>query len=413
MLYRDLTNNLIKQNLNNNLFLYKNKRNKQNSLLIPTHIKEYQAKERPNTAKFLYNPRKSIKSYRSTYYNNSFSKKPTSPTTIRTIQSPSTSQIYMNLGQRDIIEKIIKEQSKKIYFNKRINYSQQLSAEELKSRFINSIPQNTYKRDLKRKMKEKLKEKPKSFKKEIKRIKKLDFNSNSINLIKANKKLIRNVGAISTGREMVYCKKNLNIVNNYFNKAAKQKARISMIMTNKFEFKNKEIFKGFNFDKSKKNISFIERINDKNYKKIKKKLLLRMKNKLKEKSIIFDNIITDEFNTNLEKIRSIKDDTISRNKINYVALTNKILLTNLIKQMRIIYMKDPAMNILRGNKTNTISDLRKEISLFDQFEGLYNKYNDDITFTRYNKIKLALTKFIKFIFKKETNFHDNYFGLPV
>ena len=138
-----------------------------------------------------------------------------------------------------------------------------------------------------------------------------------------------------------------------------------------------------------------------------------MKNKLKEKSIIFDNIITDEFNTNLEKIRSIKDDTISRNKINYVALTNKILLTNLIKQMRIIYMKDPAMNILRGNKTNTISDLRKEISLFDQFEGLYNKYNDDITFSRYNKIKLALTKFIKSKFKKETNFHDNYFGLPV
>ena len=105
---------------------------------------------------------------------------------------------------------------------------------------------------------------------------------------------------------------------------------------------------------------------------------------------------------------------MSRNKINYVALANKIFLTNLIKQMKIIYIKDPAMNILRGNTSKKISDLKKEVSLYDEFEGLYNKYNDDITFSRYNKIKLTLPKFIKTKFKKETHLkYDNYFGIPV
>ena len=57
-------------------------------------------------------------------------------------------------------------------------------------------------------------------------------------------------------------------------------------------------------------------------------------------------------------------------------------------------------------------DLKKEVSLYDEFEALYNKYNDDITFSRYNKIKLTLPKFIKTKFKKNLKF-DSYFGVPV
>ena len=413
MLYRYLTK--IKNDDN----LYKNNCNKQNSLLIPIHINEYQAKERPNTAQYVYNRRKTIKSHKGSFYNSvSMTKKPTSTTTIRTIQTPSSSQIYMKLDQRDKIEKIIKEESKKIHFIKKINNVHHLSSEELKRRLINKVPQNSYKRVLKRKLKESIKSKTTNTflqknKKEIKHIKKLDFNNNIINLIKANKKLIRNVGSFSTGKEMSYCKKNLNIVNNYFHKAAKQKERMSIIMTKKTDLNKKKSFTGFNYDNLHKNNNKLNVINNEKYKKFRNKLLLRNKNKLKEKSRVFDNIIIDQLNTNLEKIRSIKDDTYNTNKINYVSLTNKILLTNLVKQMKIIYIKDPDMNFLRGNEINKISDLRKEIPLFDEFEELSKKYNDDHIFSRYQKIKLSLPKFIKTKFKNKTNYFDNYFGVPV
>ena len=114
----------------------------------------------------------------------------------------------------------------------------------------------------------------------------------------------------------------------------------------------------------------------------------------------------------------MNDDTHNKHQINYVALTNKIYLSNLIKQMRLIYIRDPAMNILRGNKTKRISELLKEIPIFDEFEELYNVNDTDITISRYNKIKLTLPKFIKTKFKKSTNIKyghiiDNYFGIPV
>lgn len=404
MLYRYLTTKKIDNNL------YKKNCNKQNSLLIPYHIKEYQAKERPNTAQYLYNGRKTIKIHRGSFYNSvSITKKSTSHSTT------SSSQIYMKLDQRDKIEKIIKEESKKINFNKKINFVHHLSSEELKCRLFNKIPQNSYKRELKRKLKIS-KSKAKTFfetnKKEIKHIKKINFNNNINNLIKANKKLIRNVGSFSTGKEISYCKKNLNIVNNYFHKAAKEKERLSIIMTKKSDLNKKQIFAGFNYDNLyKNNQKLSEIINNEKYKKFKNKLLLRSKNKLKEKSRVFDRIMIDQINNNLEKIRSIKDDTYNRDKIDYVFLTNKILLTNLIKQMKIIYIKDPDMNDLTGNKVDINTDLRK-VSLFDEFEDLSHQYKDDKIFSRYQKIKLALPKYIKTKFKK-ANYSDNYFGIPV
>ena len=154
------------------------------------------------------------------------------------------------------------------------------------------------------------------------------------------------------------------------------------------------------------------------FNKFKNKLLFKKNNKLREKTRVFVTVIIDELNSNLEKIKSMNDDTHNKNQINYVALTNKIYLSNIIKQMRIIYIRDPAMNILRGNNTKKIWELQKEIPLFDEFEELYNLNDTDITIFRYNKIKLSLPKFIKTRFKKSTNFKyghiiDNYFGIPV
>jgi hypothetical protein len=420
MLYKKFSNRILKKDEEKNL-LSRNTKNKQNSLLLPSHSTEYIFNNRPATAKYIYNSKNSLKSRTNSALNSiSTAKKPTSPTTMRSIMTPGPSQIYKKLDMRDKIEKIIKEESKKIYFKQRINYGIHLSVEELRSRFMNPIPQNAYKRHLQRRIKEKLKLKSKTFfehsKKEIKKPKIIDYNSHTNNLISANHKLIRNFGTFSTNNQLNYSKKNYMLVNNYFERAEKLNKRISESITKHINEKKENPIDIDTF--YKKANSFSAKMTDKKYRTEKINFVIKRENKLKEKSKVFDNIVIDELNSNLEKIRSVKDDTVSRNKINYVALTNKIFLSNLIKQMKIIYIKDPVMNILRGNNSKRIPDLRKEVSLYDEFEGLYNKYNDDITFSSYNKIKLYLPKFIKTKFKKKTNskyghFADNYFGIPV
>ena len=411
MLYKHLSNNLSKKFEDNNLF-YRN-RNKIKNSFSTENIQS----NRPNTAKFIFNQKKVIKPRVNSAFNSiSLTKKPTSPTTVRSFLSLTPSKIYKKLAQRDKIEKIIKEESKKVYFKQKINCGIHLTVEELRSRFMNPIPQHSYKRNLERRIKEKLKSKAKTFfeysKKELSIENKLD-NLNKFNdLIKANKKLIRNFNPFYQGKEINNSYKNFMIVNNYFENVEKLNRKRSFLLSQPFYELRDSI--GLKADNTIKKSNSSQKMNEKIFKSEKKNINIKNKNKIKEKSRVFDNIIIDELNTNLEKIKTVENDTLSRNKINYVALANKIFLTNLIKQMKIIYIKDPAMNILRGNTSKKISDLKKEVSLYDEFEGLYNKYNDDITFSRYNKIKLTLPKFIKTKFKKETHLkYENYFGIPV
>ena len=411
MLYKHLSNNLSKKFEDNNLF-HRNRNNIKNSFST-----ENIQSNRPNTAKFIFNQKKVIKPRVNSAFNSiSLTKKPTSPTTVRSFLSLTPSKIYKKLAQRDKIEKIIKEESKKVYFKQKINCGIHLTVEELRSRFMNPIPQHSYKRNLERRIKEKLKSKAKTFfeysKKELSIENKLD-NLNKFNdLIKANKKLIRNFNPFYQGKEINNSYKNFMIVNNYFENVEKLNRKRSFLLSQPFYELRDSI--GLKADNTIKKSNSSQKMNEKIFKSEKKNINIKNKNKIKEKSRVFDNIIIDELNTNLEKIKTVENDTLSRNKINYVALANKIFLTNLIKQMKIIYIKDPAMNILRGNTSKKISDLKKEVSLYDEFEGLYNKYNDDITFSRYNKIKLTLPKFIKTKFKKETHLkYDNYFGIPV
>ena len=406
-----LTNNLTKKSEDNNKIFNKKRRNKKNSLILPSHSTNYLLSNRPNTAKFIYDKKSIIKPRVNSAFNSiSITKKPTTSTTVRSVLSPAQSQIYKKLDINDKIEKIIKEESKKIYFKQRITYGYHLSVEELRSRFMNPIPQHAYKRQLKRRIKEKIKLKAKSFFERTKKEKSDDklfyykIPNQFTNPIK-NEKLIRNFTPFSKGKEINY----KNLVNYYLEKSDKiNKKRNSILREPIREFKEKI---GLDLD------NIIQRTNsskmtNKRFKNAKKQIRIKNLNKLKEKSRVFDNIVIDELNSNLEKIKTVEDDIVSRNKINYVALTNKILLTNLIKQMKIIYIKDPPMNVLRGNTSKKIMDLKKEVSLYDEFEALYNKYNDDITFSRYNKIKLTLPKFIKTKFKKNLKF-DSYFGIPV
>ena len=381
------------------------KKNKYNSLSLSNLSQEQSFNSRPETSPV----RKKINSRtNSAFYSFSITKKPTSSTTMRSNVSPGQSQIYRRLDLRDKIQKIIEEESKKIYFKQRINYGQNLNAEELKKRLLNKIPQNAYKRNLKRKIKEKIKSKAVyEYPRRAKSVKKIDFNKNVKNLIRANEKIIRNFGFFSGRKEMRKAYNTLKIESNYFEKRSNE-------ITNQ----NKD----YNIDSIMNNILVDSKnpnkMSNKRYKTEKKQLIIRRKNKLKEKSLIFDNIVIDELNSNLEKIKKVKDEALSRNKINYAALTNKIILYNLMKQMKIVFIKDPTLNTLRANRTKRIADLKKEVSNYDDFQGLFNKYNDDITFSRYNRIKLSVPKFIKTKFKKNTNLKyghiiDNYFGIPV
>ena len=127
----------------------------------------------------------------------------------------------------------------------------------------------------------------------------------------------------------------------------------------------------------------------------------------------------DEFYSNSQKSHYIKQDKFGRNKVNYKALSNKILISNLIKQMKVIYLRDPTLNLLRGNQTKKIEDLQKEDSLYDEDKELYNQNNNDIlSFSKHNKKWLILPGFVKTKFKRKTNMKfgeisDNYFGIPV
>ena len=245
------------------------------------------------------------------------------------------------------------------------------------------------------------------------------FDNNYINhsIINTNRKLIRNYSAFANENEIKLSKKNLLLVEDYFKKAENEKKTITKEMIKQFDINKKEkLFNEFNRSIKHKKIS--KKFNEVEFNKFMHSFSFDKNKKLKEKAKVFDTIVIDEMNSNLEKLKSIKNETYNTNKINYIALTNKIFLTNLLKQMRLIYIRDPAMNILRGKTTKKISDLKRETSLYNEFEQLYNLDDTDITFSRYNKIKLSLPKFIKTKFKKSTNYKygnniDNYFGIPV
>ena len=425
MIYKRSSSQKIKENEKNNITFYKNNQKRESNILFLSRNKnnESPVRNRPSTAKYYYNHDNSLNFSKSVLNFSPIRKKPTTPSTACSMGShPTSGTIFKKLKQRDQIEKIIQEESKKIYFKQRINYGHHLSVEEFRRRFKNPIPQNTYKRNLQRRLKEKLKTKSffkptKYLKKPEKNIELIDDNKTNLSIINANKKLIRNYSAFSSVREITVSKKNELLVNDYFKKSENEKRKKTQEIIRQFDMNKKG--KCYNqFSRNNKHKKILQKFNEIEFNKFRSFYSSQNKKKLKEKAKVFDTIIIDELNSNLEKIKSIKDETHNTNQINYVALTNKIFSSNLIKQMRLIYIRDPTMNILRGKTTKKISDLKRETPLYYEFEQLYNQDETDITISRYNKIKLSLPKFIKTKFKKSTNSKygniiDNYFGIPV
>ena len=335
----------------------------------------------------------------------------------------------MKLEERDKIEKIIKEEAKKIYFKQRINFGQNLSVEEFKTRLANKAPQNAYKRELERKIKEKIKLKNKlvshfPIKKNLNNInteKKIDINQKINNIIKVNQKLFRNFTLYQDEKDGEQSKKNMSLVKEFIEKNKEAKTKLSIEMSKQFDTNKKELFMELDSEKIFKNDAkkFKKYMDEKNFRNYRRKQFIKLKKYFEEKSKVFDIILDDEFYSNSQKSHYIKQDRFGRNKVNYKALSNKILISNLIKQMNVIYLRDPSLNLLRGNQTKKIEDLQKEVSLYDEDKELYNKNNNDIlSFSKHNKKWLILPGFVKTKFKRKTNMKfgeisDNYFGIPV
>ena len=150
MLYRNLKHNSQEIDIKdlNNYFLKRNIKKKNNSFRLDNQSNENN-QIRPNTSKNSFFQNNKSKSNSNSFFNSlSFIKKPKSSITKRSAFTPGPSKIYMRLNQRKKIAKIIKEESRKYFINKKINYSHNISSEELKRRIFSSTPQNSYKRQL-------------------------------------------------------------------------------------------------------------------------------------------------------------------------------------------------------------------------------------------------------------------------
>lgn len=405
MLFKHISNLKLKKRKFNFL-----KSNDEKSKLFNSYSQDHLTNDKSKSLNNIQSPRNSIKSISNSIFNSaSFSKR--HPLHLSPAIKPK--KIFMRLEESDEIAKIIKEEEKKIYFKQRFNYGQHLSVEEFRSRFLNKIPQNTYKRKLERKLKEQLKSEEK--------ILALNYSLSFYNLIKKNKKLIKDYKINDDEKDKNQLKRNFNL-KKFFEKSKEEKNRYSREMSIQFESNKKEIVNDINNENLNKKVKDKEHMNEKNFRIYKKKQYYKQKMKMKEKSKVFSTILDDEFDSNfsyLEKDDLNRKDKCQKNIVNYKALSNKILVSNLIRQMRIIYLRDPSLNLIRGKQSKKIEDLKKEVSLFDDYQDLYNQKNNEIiSLSHYYKKKLILPSFIKTKFKRKTNLkfgevYDNYFGFPV
>ena len=427
MFYKRLSTIIISKNINN--ISFSNRRsNKGRSLLLRNYSQDFLTNDNSISLKNYPSPRNSIANKsltRSLFNSPSISKNQH----LSNFFLLSPQKIYMKLEERDKIEKIIKEEAKKIYFKQRINFGQNLSVDEFKTRLANKAPQNAYKRELARKIKEKIKLKNKlvshfPIKKNLNNInteKQIDLNQKINNIIKVNQKLFRNFTLYQDEKDGEQSKKNMSLVKEFIEKNNEVKTKLSIEMSKQFDTNKKELFMELDSEKIFKNDAnkLKKYMDEKNFRNYRRKQFIKLKKYFEEKSKVFDIILDDEFYSNSQKSHYIKQDRFGRNKVNYKALSNKILISNLIKQMNVIYLRDPSLNLLRGNQTKKIEDLQKEVSLYDEDKELYNKNNNDIlSFSKHNKKWLILPGFVKTKFKRKTNMKfgeisDNYFGIPV
>ena len=326
----------------------------------------------------------------------------------------NNTRIYLKLDIKDDIEKIVKDEEKKKYFNQEFHLNKNLNREELKRRIGNKTLYEEISKTKSRKSRIDNKNKrPRTS------LKAYGYNT-SRNLININKRLVSSFKSKGE-KEIEESKKNYEMVNEFLKKMeAERWNRFNEMeikfLKNKSEKKNNSIV-NINLERTGKNKKDKKReslkINESNFIKFKRQSMIKENKLIKQKSQLFDSILKYNFgNFYLTKY----GDTLNK-FVNYRLLNRTILMRNLMSQMKIAVFKDETLNVLRSFQSPKLISLNDDKFNF----GIQNNYTNqtDNIFFRGNIIRhKPIPHFLKVKFNNKTlkkfgEVNDSYFGLPV
>ena len=324
-------------------------------------------------------------------------------------------RIYLRLKEKDEIEKIIKEEEKKRFFNQEFHLNKNINREELKRRIGNKIPFNMISNKTLKNKRSSISDK-KEFYTTLMNNK--TFGANRLRNIKP--KTFLNIKLNDNDNDVFEnTKKNYDMLEKFLNKLDEERIR-----------KYNEIEKNFRRHLSYENILLINKKKDKtinekiknlklkesDFIKFKRRQMIKEKKYLKQKSRIFDDILKYDFN----EYNTLKDEESEFHLVNYQLLSRTILMRNLLKQMKVAVFKDENLNVLRGFQSLKVADLENKKYKLDN-QDIYENQNDNMFYLGYNLTNLKhkpIPNFLKLKFNMKTNkkfyeIFESYFGLPV
>lgn len=331
--------------------------------------------------------------------------------TTKSRKDTKSAKIYLRLEQKEEIEKIIKEEEKKRFFNQEFHLNKNINREELKRRIGNKIPFN--------KISNKIIKNRMSIKSNAEKIMSTSLSNKKYNFRKSRNiepKIFLNFKS-QDDNDIENSKKNYDMVNDFLNKMDEEKIlkfneMEKKFMRNKsFEDKMRKSNKldNKNNDKKKENL----KLKESDFIKFKRRQMIKEKKHLKQKSTVFDNIIKYDFNN----LYPLKNEETKYQIVNYRLLSRTILMRNLLKQMKIAVFKDENLNVLRGFQSLKIADLDNEKFNLNS-QDKYTNQNDNMFYLGYNVKNKPVPNFLKVKFNMKTTkkfgeISGSYFGLPV
>ena len=331
-------------------------------------------------------------------------------------------KIYLKLDDCQEIAKIVKEEEKKIYINKGLRLNLHIDREDMKNKMKHpSKSQNDIKNCIKKEIKNEI---DKNNRFATRRSIMMKFEQKTFkNIIAVNNKLIHNY-KYQGEREILKSKVNFEAVNKFLENLEKEKLELFKEMEKKFLIQketkgfyepnenNKNHRKKAHSENNYNNINNIK-MSEKDFLDFKKKMINKEKKLMKKRTIIFDNILNNEFKTNFY-VEEGKNQPV-----NYRLLGRTILMRNLMEQMKYAVFKDETLNVLRGYQSKKITSISNDSSFVKDNQKFRNQENGDlIAFTFFNKGKKEFPRFLKLKFNKDTvkkfgEINGSYFGLPV
>ena len=324
-------------------------------------------------------------------------------------------RIYLRLEEKDEIEKIIKEEEKKRFFNQEFHLNKNINREELKRRIGNKIPFNIISNKALKNQRNSLSDKKKLYTTLTDNKKYSFMKSRNIE----PKKFLNMKSNDNDNNDFENTKKNYDLVDEFLDKMDEERIR-----------KYNEIERNFMRHLSYENILFINKKDDNikldkkieienlklkesDFIKFKRRQMIKEKKYFKQKSRIFDNILKYDFN----EYNTIKDEESKFQIVNYRLLSRTILMRNLLKQMKVAVFKDENLNVLRGFQSLKVADLEnKKYKLNNQ--DIYENQSDNMFYLGYNLKNKPIPHFLKLKFNMKTTkkfgeIIGSYFGLPV